>query len=152
VPIGLELLKPMVRCLEQTESGRRSLPRRRDCGAQLGRPGQDAEAGRRQPEGPSGQAAKPPCACELPYFAVQMARKDVRLLINAPSVGLEVMPSVAQLHDAAIARGEGRVATIWPLSGIRARAGRPPSKNGRDPGSRGSPYPCGHFKDDSVGA
>ena len=45
-----------------------------------------------------------------PSFEVSMARKDVRLMIEeARRGGLElfVMPGVAAMYDAAIARGEG---------------------------------------------
>src|SRR5271165_2199361 len=45
-----------------------------------------------------------------PSFTVGMARKDVRLMIDEAKrhdVDLEVMPSVAKLYDAAIARGGG---------------------------------------------
>ena len=47
---------------------------------------------------------------EPPSFTVAMARKDVRLMIDEAArhdVALAVMPSVAALYDAAIARGEG---------------------------------------------
>jgi 3-hydroxyisobutyrate dehydrogenase len=47
---------------------------------------------------------------EPPSFTVAMARKDVRLMIEEAQrhdVALAVMPSVAALYDAAIARGEG---------------------------------------------
>ncbi len=57
-----------------------------------------------------------------PSFEVQMARKDVRLMIEEAKrhgVDLAVMPAVAALQDAAIARGEGRMDTSaafrWPL-------------------------------------
>ena len=46
---------------------------------------------------------------EPPSFTVPMARKDVRLMIEEAArhdVALAVMPSVAGLYDAAIARGE----------------------------------------------
>jgi 3-hydroxyisobutyrate dehydrogenase len=45
-----------------------------------------------------------------PSFTAEMARKDVRLMIDEAKrrgVNLAVMPSVANLYDAAIARGEG---------------------------------------------
>jgi 3-hydroxyisobutyrate dehydrogenase len=45
-----------------------------------------------------------------PSFTVEMARKDVRLMIDEAKrhdVDLEVMPGLAALYDAAIARGEG---------------------------------------------
>jgi 3-hydroxyisobutyrate dehydrogenase len=47
---------------------------------------------------------------EPPSFTVAMARKDVRLMIDEAArhdVALAVMPDVAALFDAAIARGEG---------------------------------------------
>ncbi len=47
---------------------------------------------------------------EPPSFTVEMARKDVRLMIDEAQrhdVALALMPSVAALYDAAIARGEG---------------------------------------------
>ena len=47
---------------------------------------------------------------EPPSFTVAMARKDVRLMIDEAArhdVALAVMPGVAALYDAAIARGEG---------------------------------------------
>lgn len=47
---------------------------------------------------------------EPPSFTVAMARKDVRLMIDEAQrhdVALAVMPSLAALYDAAIARGEG---------------------------------------------
>ena len=47
---------------------------------------------------------------EPPSFTAEMARKDVRLMIDEAArhaVSLAVMPSVAALYDAAIARGEG---------------------------------------------
>ena len=47
---------------------------------------------------------------EPPSFTVAMARKDVRLMIEEAKrheIALAVMPSVAALYDAAIARGEG---------------------------------------------
>ncbi len=46
---------------------------------------------------------------EPPAFTVEMARKDVRLMIDEAArhdVALAVMPSVAKLYDEAIARGE----------------------------------------------
>jgi 3-hydroxyisobutyrate dehydrogenase len=46
---------------------------------------------------------------EPPSFTVSMARKDVRLMIDEAQrhdIALAVMPSVAGLYDAAIARGE----------------------------------------------
>ena len=49
---------------------------------------------------------------EPPSFEVAMARKDVRLMIEEAQRGgfpLEVMPAVAAVYDAAIARGEGRL-------------------------------------------
>lgn len=56
-------------------------------------------------------------------FEVSMARKDVRLMIEEAKrhgVDLAVMPAVAALQDAAIARGEGRLDTTaafrWPLA------------------------------------
>jgi 3-hydroxyisobutyrate dehydrogenase len=56
-------------------------------------------------------------------FEVAMARKDVRLMIEEAKrhgVDLAVMPAVAALQDAAIARGEGRLDTTaafrWPLA------------------------------------
>jgi 3-hydroxyisobutyrate dehydrogenase len=56
-------------------------------------------------------------------FEVAMARKDVRLMIEEAQrhgVELAVMPAVAALQDAAIARGEGRLDTSaafrWPLA------------------------------------
>jgi len=45
-----------------------------------------------------------------PSFEIAMARKDVRLMIDEAArhdVALAVMPGVAALYDAAIARGEG---------------------------------------------
>ena len=55
-------------------------------------------------------------------FEVAMARKDVRLMIEEAArhgVDLAVMPAVAALQDAAIARGEGALDTSaafrWPL-------------------------------------
>ncbi len=45
-----------------------------------------------------------------PSFTAQMARKDVRLMIDEAArhdVALALMPSVAALYDEAIARGEG---------------------------------------------
>ncbi|MFN7645571.1 MAG: NAD(P)-dependent oxidoreductase [Burkholderiales bacterium] len=55
-------------------------------------------------------------------FEVAMARKDVRLMIEEAArhgVNLAVMPAVAALQDAAIARGEGALDTSaafrWPL-------------------------------------
>ena len=55
-------------------------------------------------------------------FEVAMARKDVRLMIEEAGrhgVDLAVMPAVAALQDAAIARGEGQLDTTaafrWPL-------------------------------------
>ncbi len=47
-----------------------------------------------------------------PSFEVAMARKDVRLMIEEArlhGVELAVMPAVAALYDAAIARGEGQL-------------------------------------------
>ena len=47
---------------------------------------------------------------EPPSFTLAMARKDVRLMIDEAArhdVALAVMPGVAALYDAAIARGEG---------------------------------------------
>jgi 3-hydroxyisobutyrate dehydrogenase len=47
---------------------------------------------------------------EPPSFTIEMARKDVRLMIDEAArhdVALAVMPGVAALYDAAIARGEG---------------------------------------------
>lgn len=59
---------------------------------------------------------------EPPSFAVQMSRKDVRLMIEEASrhgVDLAVMPAIAALQDAAIARGEAHLDTSaafrWPL-------------------------------------
>lgn len=56
-------------------------------------------------------------------FEVVMARKDVRLMIEEAArhgVDLAVMPAVAALQDAAIARGEGAWDTTaafrWPVS------------------------------------
>lgn len=56
-------------------------------------------------------------------FEVAMARKDVRLMIEEAKrhgVDLAVMPAVAALQDAAIARGEGALdssaAFRWPLA------------------------------------
>ena len=56
-------------------------------------------------------------------FEVAMARKDVRLMIEEArrhGVELAVMPAVAALQDAAIARGEGQLdstaAFRWPLA------------------------------------
>jgi 3-hydroxyisobutyrate dehydrogenase len=49
-------------------------------------------------------------AYDQPSFEVAMARKDVRLMIEqagAGGVALNVMPGVAAMFDAAIARGEG---------------------------------------------
>ena len=61
---------------------------------------------------------------EPPSFTVAMARKDVRLMIDEAArhdVALAVMPSVAGLYDAAIARGEaGRDMTAafrFPVEG-----------------------------------
>ncbi|HYF59343.1 MAG TPA: NAD(P)-binding domain-containing protein [Burkholderiaceae bacterium] len=58
---------------------------------------------------------------EPPSFEVAMARKDVRLMIEEAKrhgIDLAVMPSVAALFDAAIARGEGAkdssAAFRWP--------------------------------------
>jgi len=55
-------------------------------------------------------------------FEVAMARKDVRLMVEEAArhgVDLAVMPAVAALQDAAIARGEGALDTSaafrWPL-------------------------------------
>jgi 3-hydroxyisobutyrate dehydrogenase len=55
-------------------------------------------------------------------FEVAMARKDVRLMVEEAArhgVTLAVMPAVAALQDAAIARGEGALDTSaafrWPL-------------------------------------
>lgn len=55
-------------------------------------------------------------------FEVAMARKDVRLMVEEAArhgVDLAVMPAVAALQDAAIARGEGALdasaAFRWPL-------------------------------------
>ena len=55
-------------------------------------------------------------------FEVAMARKDVRLMVEEAArhgVELAVMPAVAALQDAAIARGEGALDTSaafrWPL-------------------------------------
>lgn len=57
-----------------------------------------------------------------PSFEVAMARKDVRLMIEEAArhgVDLAVMPAVAALQDAAIARGEGArdasAAFRWPV-------------------------------------
>jgi 3-hydroxyisobutyrate dehydrogenase len=47
---------------------------------------------------------------EPPSFTAEMARKDVRLMIEEGvrhDIALAVMPSVAKLYDDAIARGEG---------------------------------------------
>ena len=47
---------------------------------------------------------------EPPAFTVEMARKDVRLMIDEAArhdIALALMPSVAKLYDEAIARGEG---------------------------------------------
>ena len=47
---------------------------------------------------------------EPPSFTAEMARRDVRLMIDEAArhdVALAVMPSVAKLFDEAIARGEG---------------------------------------------
>jgi 3-hydroxyisobutyrate dehydrogenase len=59
---------------------------------------------------------------DQPSFEVSMARKDVRLMIEEAArhgVELGVMPAVAALQDAAIARGEGAMDTSaafrWPL-------------------------------------
>jgi 3-hydroxyisobutyrate dehydrogenase len=56
-------------------------------------------------------------------FEVAMARKDVRLMIEEAGrhgVDLAVMPAIAALYDAAIARGEGAMDTTaavrWPLA------------------------------------
>jgi 3-hydroxyisobutyrate dehydrogenase len=56
-------------------------------------------------------------------FEVAMARKDVRLMIEEAKrhgVDLAMMPAVAALQDAAIARGEGQLDTTaafrWPLA------------------------------------
>jgi 3-hydroxyisobutyrate dehydrogenase len=56
-------------------------------------------------------------------FEVAMARKDVRLMVEEAArhgVELAVMPAVAALQDAAIARGEGALDTSaafrWPLA------------------------------------
>jgi 3-hydroxyisobutyrate dehydrogenase len=56
-------------------------------------------------------------------FEVAMARKDVRLMVEEAArhgVDLAVMPAVAALQDAAIARGEGALdasaAFRWPLA------------------------------------
>lgn len=56
-------------------------------------------------------------------FEVAMARKDVRLMIEEAKrhgVDLAVMPAVAALYDAAIARGEGALDTTaafrWPVA------------------------------------
>ncbi len=49
---------------------------------------------------------------EPPSFEVTMARKDVRLMVDEAAAGgcpLQVMPAVAALYDAAIARGEGHL-------------------------------------------
>jgi len=49
---------------------------------------------------------------EPPSFEVAMARKDVRLMIEEAKrhgVDLAVMPAVAAVYDAAIARGEGHL-------------------------------------------
>jgi 3-hydroxyisobutyrate dehydrogenase len=49
---------------------------------------------------------------EPPSFEIAMARKDVRLMIEEAErngFGLAVMPSVAAVYDAAIARGEGQL-------------------------------------------
>lgn len=60
---------------------------------------------------------------DQPTFEVAMARKDVRLMIEQAERGgvqLAVMPAVAALFDAAIARGEGALdvtaAARYPLS------------------------------------
>ena len=63
---------------------------------------------------------------EPPSFTVEMARKDVRLMIDEAArhdVALAVMPSVAALYDAAIARGEGGrdIERGVPLSGRGVR-------------------------------
>lgn len=56
-----------------------------------------------------------------PSFEVSMARKDVRLMIEEAArhgVDLAVMPAVAALFDAAVARGQGELdassAVAWP--------------------------------------
>ncbi len=56
-------------------------------------------------------------------FEVAMARKDVRLMIEEAQrhgVDLALMPAVAALYDAAIARGEGALDTTaafrWPVA------------------------------------
>jgi 3-hydroxyisobutyrate dehydrogenase len=49
---------------------------------------------------------------EPPSFEIAMARKDVRLMIEEAQrhgFGLAVMPAVAAVYDAAIARGEGQL-------------------------------------------
>jgi 3-hydroxyisobutyrate dehydrogenase len=60
-----------------------------------------------------------------PSFEVSMARKDVRLMIEEAQRGgidLFVMPGVAAMFDAAIARGEG----AWDATAAaRAPEGRP---------------------------
>ena len=62
--------------------------------------------------------------CGPPSLTVAMARKDVRLMIDEAKrhdVALVVMPSVAALYDAAIARGEDDRDTIaafqYPFEG-----------------------------------
>ena len=59
---------------------------------------------------------------EPPSFEIAMARKDVRLMIEEAKrhgVDLAVMPAVAALYDAAIARGDGArdslVAVAYPV-------------------------------------
>jgi 3-hydroxyisobutyrate dehydrogenase len=61
-----------------------------------------------------------------PSFEVAMARKDIRLMIEEAArhgVELKVMPAVAALFDAAIARGEGALdataAAAYPPAGGR---------------------------------
>jgi 3-hydroxyisobutyrate dehydrogenase len=66
-------------------------------------------------EGLPGRAAKIVAGpYEPPSFAISMARKDVRLMIEEAArhgVELEVMPLIAALYDQAIQRGEGALDT-----------------------------------------
>jgi hypothetical protein len=150
VPIGLELLKPMVRCLKQTEVGPPESPSREEiavlsstAAARTRRPA----AASRSPKRPSRPALASRRSSQLKW------RKNVRLMIkDANRHG--VMAERGEAQRRGIARADKRrdhtVPFRYPFKGYGSRR-TAASKNG-DPRSRGSLYPSGEFNDNSLRA
>ncbi len=135
-----------------TESQAVGLHRWSHCGGQLGRSSRDPEwpdaAGCRS------QAAQRPGAYQPPSTLTELrAPHDHRG--QAIGVDLEALPSMAKLcaKRSCAWRPRSRPYGRFPVSARGLGPRRTTAhKNGCDPNCRGSPYPCGHYKDDSIRA